>query len=365
MTTKELLDSYYQGFAQKEGWESVLSDDFKFVGGDMTQTTPVVGKSAYIEVIKRFSQMFRLYLFRLLVLLALVQFASPDSFSQTSQKGSSAEFIYHLKLIFLRVRVNEHDGLLFLLDTGASASAIDLKTSERLKLPLTGTDKVEGTAGIIDVKKAWIKSIAVGKARAKDLRIPAYDLSGILVPQGMRLDGILGYDFLRFFSVHVDFSNRAITFSSKVAGYPVSVALTVPVPFTLDNGIPRLGAVLNDRVVADFRLDTGASLFETSDIYLNVTEEVWKRLTAFDSDLKPERYFIGSGVGGEIKLPVARIKKFSVGTMIFPSPFIIVQPKLGYFGKSDAIGFISNNFLEKFNPVTISYLENKLYLNRN
>ena len=58
MTTKELLESYYKGFAQKSNWESVLSDDFKFIGGDMTKTTPLIGKAAYVEVIKRFSQLF-------------------------------------------------------------------------------------------------------------------------------------------------------------------------------------------------------------------------------------------------------------------------------------------------------------------
>ena len=29
MTTKELLEKYYKGFAQKEEWDSVISDDFK------------------------------------------------------------------------------------------------------------------------------------------------------------------------------------------------------------------------------------------------------------------------------------------------------------------------------------------------
>ncbi len=58
-STKQLLDAYYKGFAQKQGWETVISDDFKFVGGDMTETTPIVGKQAYIEIIKRFSKLFR------------------------------------------------------------------------------------------------------------------------------------------------------------------------------------------------------------------------------------------------------------------------------------------------------------------
>ena len=58
MTTRELLETYYKGLAKKRGWETVIADDFKFIGGDMTKTTPVVGKQAYVEVINRFSKWF-------------------------------------------------------------------------------------------------------------------------------------------------------------------------------------------------------------------------------------------------------------------------------------------------------------------
>jgi ketosteroid isomerase-like protein len=58
MTTRELLEVYYKGLAQKRGWETVIADDFTFIGGDMTKTTPIVGKQAYAEVIKRFSKWF-------------------------------------------------------------------------------------------------------------------------------------------------------------------------------------------------------------------------------------------------------------------------------------------------------------------
>jgi len=58
MTTRELLETYYQGLAKKRGWETVIADDFTFLGGDMTKTTPIVGKQAYVEVIKRFSKWF-------------------------------------------------------------------------------------------------------------------------------------------------------------------------------------------------------------------------------------------------------------------------------------------------------------------
>ncbi|CAN5770755.1 hypothetical protein BH11BAC7_BH11BAC7_27040 [soil metagenome] len=57
-STKELLEFYYKGFAEKSNWESVIADDFQYVGGDMNNTVPVIGKQAYVEIIKRFSQRF-------------------------------------------------------------------------------------------------------------------------------------------------------------------------------------------------------------------------------------------------------------------------------------------------------------------
>ncbi len=57
-STKQLLEFYYKGFAEKSNWESVIADDFHYVGGDMNKTEPVIGKQAYIEIIKRFSQRF-------------------------------------------------------------------------------------------------------------------------------------------------------------------------------------------------------------------------------------------------------------------------------------------------------------------
>ncbi len=55
---KELLETYYKGFAEKVNWDSVIADNFQYTGCDITKTEPLIGKQAYIEVIKRFSQVF-------------------------------------------------------------------------------------------------------------------------------------------------------------------------------------------------------------------------------------------------------------------------------------------------------------------
>jgi ketosteroid isomerase-like protein len=55
---KQLLETYYKGFAAKSDWEGVIAEDFRFTGGDMTNPAPVLGKQAYIQVIQRFSRVF-------------------------------------------------------------------------------------------------------------------------------------------------------------------------------------------------------------------------------------------------------------------------------------------------------------------
>ncbi|MDO4229159.1 MAG: nuclear transport factor 2 family protein [Capnocytophaga sp.] len=49
---KEILETYYKGFAQKSGWEETLADDFVFVMNDKEE---FVGKAMYLEMYKNFS----------------------------------------------------------------------------------------------------------------------------------------------------------------------------------------------------------------------------------------------------------------------------------------------------------------------
>lgn len=56
--TVQLLNTYYKGFAAKANWETAIADDFEYIGGDMNNRKPVIGKQAYVDIIKRFSQRF-------------------------------------------------------------------------------------------------------------------------------------------------------------------------------------------------------------------------------------------------------------------------------------------------------------------
>src|SRR5262249_19361966 len=94
--------------------------------------------------------------------------------------------IYHQRCFFVLGSINGTNDFLFLLDTGASRSALDLKAAAKLSLPERGKTKVEGSAGVVEAKQVAVSSIQVGSANAKDLTVTVQNLSGILAPKDRR-----------------------------------------------------------------------------------------------------------------------------------------------------------------------------------
>jgi hypothetical protein len=278
--------------------------------------------------------------------LLLLQVTDAGSGAAPAERVS-VPFTYHERLVFLQARL-EGTERLFLLDTGASASAVDARTARELALPLRGAREVEGTAGVIRVESARA-ALAVGPFEVRDLSVTVQDLAGSLRPPGKHLDGILGSDYLAGFALELDFAARRLTLGpGPLAARPGALALE------LDHGIPRFRARLDD-LETWLRIDTGASLFETADVYVNVPEALWDELRRADPALAPERHFKGTGAGGTVELAVARIQALQVGALEIARPYVIVQPRAGYFARPDAHGFVGNNLLEKLGRVTLDY----------
>lgn len=270
--------------------------------------------------------------------------------------GESVPFTYHERLVFVEAHAGDSPRL-FLLDTGASATAIDAGSARELGLATGAPVDVEGTDGVIQVSSARLPALSLGRFTVRDLAVTVQDLSGSLCPPEKRLDGILGSDFLAGFALRLDFAAARLTLHEGPLE-PRPGAL----PLVLENRIPRFRARLDDLEV-ELRIDTGASLFETRDVYVNVPERVWNELCRADPALAPERHFRGTGASGTaVELPVARLHALAAGEVTVERPFVIVQPRAGYFARPDAVGFVGNNFLEKLGTVTIDYPGRRLVL---
>ena len=270
---------------------------------------------------------------------------------------STVPIIYFQRLIFLEVSLNGTNGLLFLLDTGANTSAVDDSTGDKLGLTTSRIDSVEGSAGVITVPMVTVGSLSVESAIVNNLELTKYSLAHSLAPPGRKLDGILGTDFMKHFIITIDFRDSVITLADRL---PEIVGEAIDLE--LDNGIPRIKAVINGTVSTWFRYDSGSSLFDSEDIYLNTTEGVLAELLKTDSTLKPSAHFSGTGVGGTVRLAVYKTDSVTMNELTINNPNLIIQPPQGYFARPDAVGFFGNNLMEKFRQITLDFKGKKMYL---
>ncbi|HZL98960.1 MAG TPA: retropepsin-like aspartic protease, partial [Planctomycetota bacterium] len=239
--------------------------------------------------------------------------------------------------------------LLALLDTGANASAIDPRVSAQL--PSEGRSEVTGTTGTLSAELVAVRGLRLGGLELPELEATRRDLAGLLPLGDRSVDLILGSDAFAGRAVTIDFTALRLSVSGAGPAQPDGGS----VPMSLDNGIPAIGASI-EGLELTLRIDTGASLFDTPDVYVNVPTRTWKALLERRPHLAPSTHFTGTGASGEtIELPVVPVRGLRVGPLEREAGFIIVQPEAGYFAAPDAKGFIGNNALEKLGRVTLDY----------
>ncbi len=241
---------------------------------------------------------------------------------------------------------DEHGGLMvealvegagpvrMVLDTGASRSALSSVFAEQLGLELHDGGTVEGSAGRVEARAAW------AEVELQDLgRLPidftVYEF-GSYDPACV---GILGHELLCRAPFRIRYRERRLEWRAP----PPARTL----PMSLDSRIPRITADVNGEPV-ELRIDTGAALPPSDDAYVNLTADQaeWLGLTG-----PPSAVFGATGTGGErLELRVHRLESLSVGEIRLPRAFAIVQPRVGYFAREDAVGFLGNSVLDKLAP---------------
>jgi hypothetical protein len=130
----------------------------------------------------------------------------------------------------------------------------------------------------------------------------------------------------------------------------------------LDEGIPLVHLALNGGAPTPFRIDTGASLFDTEDVYLNITRTVADDLHRAGQDPRPVQTLSGAGVGGPVDLPVLQLASAALAGRELARPFAITQPAAGIFADPATPGFIANYTLDGFGRIVLDYLDATLDL---
>ena len=165
-------------------------------------------------------------------------------------------------LILLPVHVNDRGPFEFILDTGAGTSLLSSELAQQLEIKTIGSKDGQTAGGKISVSLAKVDSFAVGKTKLHDVDVGIVDLSQIANAIGAKIDGDLGYNFLKHFRVTINYRDcelrledpKRIESLARGAQAEIPIRLASPAkPLILVNVYANGGGPFQ------FAIDTGTS----------------------------------------------------------------------------------------------------------
>jgi hypothetical protein len=189
---------------------------------------------------------------RLLVSALLVSLLLPAS--GESEPCSKIPFQYRDGLIWVKVELaGKKEPLNFLLDSGASASVIDLKTAQTCKIHLEARQPVTGVNGPdIAYRVNGFKATMGGLPLPKS--VLAIDLGNVSGVCDQHIDGILGFDFFRNRILRIDFSAGEVAFLKDCDPDPAKCDI---LPMKMSNGACCVPVRIGGNGEQWMRFDTG------------------------------------------------------------------------------------------------------------
>jgi Aspartyl protease len=118
-------------------------------------------------------------------------------------------------LIVVKARIGDHHDLNFLLDTGATTSAIDRRLAEHLNLPTRSSGMVSFDK-TVQVQWCVLPELVYGPERAVNTKVVVEDLR-YLRAGGAVVEGVIGWDLLRRNSFRLDFASKRVVFGAMPA----------------------------------------------------------------------------------------------------------------------------------------------------
>jgi len=170
-------------------------------------------------------------------------------------------------LILLPVHVNGHGPFDFILDTGAGTSLLSSNLAKELKVKILGSKEGHSAGGKVAVSLAKVDSLAVGETKLGVVDVGIVDLSHIGNTVGAKIDGDLGYNFLKHFRVTINYRDLEIRLEDpkRVESFARNARIEVPIRLaSAAKPLILVDVCANGRGPFQFAIDTGTSTTATS-----------------------------------------------------------------------------------------------------
>lgn len=262
-------------------------------------------------------------------------------------------------IVIVRALLDQYpDTLNFVFDTGSGGISLDSTSAAYLNLHTVKSEKtIRGIAGIKNVDFAMDHSLQLGGLTTAhlDFHINDYDL--LTSVYGVKIDGIIGYSFLRRYIVRLDYDNQVLeVYSPGIFKYPRGGYVLRPNFSTL----PLQQATLEDErvITSRFIFDTGAGLsFLLSKDFVDDSLIFKKKRKMYPTQAE--------GLGGKREMAITIAKEVKIGPFRFRRvPVHVFEDEFNVTSYPLLGGLIGNDILRRFN-VILNYPEQSIHIRPN
>ncbi len=318
----------------------------------------------------RFFHVYHSFVCRFLFSVLLIFFihgATAQTYFQFSSNTHRATipFKFYRNLIIVPVIVNGHGPYNFVLDSGVGISTItDPDLIGELNLQLGKKITIRGL-GDQQPAVAYLSSgiiVAMQSVQSFPFTMAVFEKDPFFLSTylGIKVEGILGFEFFNSFSVKINYLNKTISLFPPGNYNPPGGYTAVPITLQLNK--PFIKAVCeineNQNVPIDLLVDIGAGF------PLSLEKKSDSRITVPALHIETQ---LGMGLSGIIHGSLARIQKLEIAGFKFKN-IVTSFPDFGDWQNTsetgDRNGSIGNFLLRRF-TVVFDYQNSKLYLKPN
>lgn len=289
----------------------------------------------------------------------LFQMPTESEVSQVNVNPVTIPFDFIGDYIIAKVRLNNKTEEKFIVDTGASQTVLDKSVAQKLG-PFTGGSYSITTGGkALDVNYMTLSSLAVGDVSMDNVTAMVYDISSLTLAPGSKIGGLLGANVLRRFLVTIDYRDKVLILANPRSVAIPKGATVLPITPVFSAAVPVVKATLDDKLSANFLLDTGAP-------FNNLPVSLAKSL--LNAPVLPVAK--ASGLDGQkISMGAVRFKTLKLDNLVIADPVFAVSPQMaatspsGLFTAS-ALGILGNPVWRQFRT-TLDYRNERLILEPN
>ena len=253
---------------------------------------------------------------------------------------------------------NDPDTLNFVLDTGSGGISLDSATCDYLKIKKEKSNiMIKGIAGVRPVEFAYNHILNVQGLSVENLDFHINDYDILTSVYGIKIDGIIGYTFLRRYIVVIDYEKSRIEVLSKgTYKYPHGGSVLHP----RFNTLPVQPVAMKEKhnISSNVYFDTGAGLcFLLSNQFVT------------DSDIfnNRKRFYptLAQGLGGKAAMDITTIKEVKIGPYRFRNvPTYVFNDPYNATSYPQVSGLIGNDLMRRF-TVILNYGASEIYIKPN